>query len=290
MRYAYYPGCSLQGTAKEYDLSARAVCRALGIELKEIPDWNCCGASSAHATNHLLALALPARVLALAEREGLPEIAAPCAACFNRLAVTTARLNHDEVARQRINNLIEMDYRGTGRVKSMVDVVVADYGLEALREKVRRPLTGLRVAAYYGCLLVRPPDVTRFDDPENPQKMERLVEALGGEPVDWSHKVECCGMSLSVSRTDIAVRLVNEILRAARASEADCLMVACPLCQANLDLRQPDAERVYRARYNLPVYYFTQLTGVALGLDTGALGLHTHLVDPLPLLRSKKLA
>lgn len=289
MKYAYYPGCSLHSTASEYGQSTEALCHRLGVELAEIPAWNCCGASSAHTRSHLLSLALPARNLALAEEMGL-DIVAPCAACYNRFATTRHALAGDEVLRARVNRAIEMNYRARGRVVSLLELIVNDYGLDRLSREVSRPLRGLKVAAYYGCLLVRPPEATGFDDPEDPQSMDRLVEALGGQAVPWAYKTECCGSSFSATVPGVVLKLVNDILATARAAGAECLVTACPLCQANLDMRQAAVEKQYHTVYGLPVYYFTQLAGLALGLDPGRLGIRHHLVESMGLLVAKNLA
>lgn len=181
MKYAYYPGCSLEATAKEYNQSAKIVARHLGIELWEIPDWSCCGATAAHNNDHLLSLALPARNLALAEAKGL-DVAVPCAACFNRLRAAEEAVRESEDMRATISEIIGRDYRATNRTRALLDVMVNEVGLERIKEQVVKPLTGLKLAAYYGCLLVRPPKITAFDDPEDPITMDRLVEVLGEKP------------------------------------------------------------------------------------------------------------
>ncbi|SMB94179.1 heterodisulfide reductase subunit B [Thermanaeromonas toyohensis ToBE] len=288
MKYAYYPGCSLHATAVEYDTSAKVVAKHLGVELWEIPEWNCCGASAAHNTDHLLALALPARNLALAEREGL-DVAVPCAACFNRLKAAQAAVRGSEEMRNTIKEIIGMDYQGQGEVRAFLDVVVNVVGLAKIRDLVTRPLTGLKVAAYYGCLLVRPPKLTAFDDPEDPQTMDRLVEALGGTPVSWAFKTECCSASLATSRTDIGLLPIFRILRQAKAAGADCVAVACPLCFLNLDMRQAEVQRRFREELGLPIFYFTELMGIALGYAPRDLGLPKHFVNPLPLLEAKEI-
>lgn len=286
--YAYYPGCSLLGTAKEYDKSTRVTCEALDIELTEIPDWSCCGASAAHSTSDLLATALPARNLALVEEMG-QELMTPCAACFSRLALAEHAIRGNEVERERINRVIGRKIREVPRVRALLDVFADEEVFQTIKEKVVRPLEGLKVASYYGCLLVRPTEVG-FDDPEDPQSMDRLVAALGAEPVNWPFKTECCGMSYSVSQTDMAVHLVNRILAMAKANGADCVVTACPMCQGNLDTRQALAEQRHGASYNLPVFYITQLVGLALGIDARELALGSHLVDPRRLLRDKEIA
>ncbi len=288
MRYAYYPGCTLHSSAKEYRLSTEAIAERLGIELAEIPDWNCCGASSAHALNHDLSLALPARNLALAEGMGL-DVVAPCAACFNRLAYAQHAVVTDEATAARIGQIAGRPVTGESRVRSLLDVVVSDVGAEALAEAAGSKLEGLKVAAYYGCLLVRPPKVVDFDDPEQPTSLDSVIEAVGAEAVDWSHKTECCGAGLAVGRTDIVVRLVGEILAAAKEAGADLVITACPMCQANLDTRQRAAESASSETFNLPILYFTQLIGLAMGVDPRRLSLQSHTVDGWDLLVSKKV-
>jgi len=277
MKYAYYPGCSLHSTSREYDISTKAVCQALEIELDEIPDWICCGASSGHMTSELLALALPVKNLVLA-REMALDTAVACAACYSRLKVANKVMRSNGDA-----------YRGEAKVKHLLEVVIDEYGLAALRDKVRRPLAGLRIAAYYGCLLVRPPEVTQFDDPEDPTTMERLISALGAEPIDWPYKTECCGGSLALTRTHIVAKLCHDILQMAADEGAECIMVACPLCQSSLDLRQAQVNRQYKTDFHMPVLYFTQLIGLALGVGNKELGLSRLIVSPDSLLRAKAL-
>ncbi|MHB0912068.1 MAG: CoB--CoM heterodisulfide reductase iron-sulfur subunit B family protein [Armatimonadota bacterium] len=263
MKYAYYPGCSLSSTAKEYDMSTRAVCEALGIELVEIPDWNCCGASSAHSMNHELGLALPLRDLAKAEEMGL-DVIAPCAACFNRMKAASLA-------------------RGSSvKVLSLLEVIDS-LGAEKIKSLVKRDLSALKPACYYGCLLVRPKEVG-FDDPENPMSLDRIMAALGAGPVDWPHKNECCGAGLSLSKPEIVVKLAGDILAMAKLSGANCVATACPLCQGNLDMRQTQAEQARGEKFGLPVFYFTQLLGLAFGLPEKSLGLERLMVDPRPAL------
>ena len=190
LRFSYYPGCSLESTAKEYDQSMQAVAKILDIDLEELPDWSCCGASSGHCTNHQLSLALPARNLALAEKEGR-ELAVACAACFLRFKQTNHELRANDSLRQEIEKIIGMPYKGSVEVRHLLDIFSREVGLEEIKRKVKKPLKGLKLAAYYGCYLVRPPEITQFDDPENPTMMDEMLNALGAEAVDWYHKVEC---------------------------------------------------------------------------------------------------
>jgi heterodisulfide reductase subunit B len=259
LKFSYYPGCSLESTAKEYDQSVRAVAKMLDIDLVELPDWSCCGASSGHSTNRQLSLALPARNLALAEKEGL-DMAVACAACFLRFKQTNYELRANDSLRQEIEKIIGMPYKGSVEVRHFLDIVCREVGFEEIQRRVKKPLKGLRLACYYGCYLVRPPEVTQFDNPENPRLMDDLMAALWAEALDWSHKVECCGGNLLLSRADIVTKLVGDIVQAAADAGADGIVTACPLCQANLDTRQPGPERI-------PIFYFSELLGLALGVD-----------------------
>lgn len=283
MKYAYYPGCSLEATAREYGLSARAVCARLKIELAEIPDWNCCGASSGHNTNRRLAHALAGRNLALAERLGL-DIAVACPACYFRLRTTGHEMKDDSQKRAELADLIDLPYEASGNTRHLLDIICNDIGLENLKKKVVRPLKGLKLACYYGCYLVRPPEVVAFDDPENPQAMDALVDTLGAEVKDWSGKVDCCGGSLSLSKRNIAIKLVSELTDMARRGGAQAIVAACPLCHANLETRQ-----VVTGQSKLPVFYFTELIGLAMGITEAKSWLKKHLISPFGLLGSHGL-
>ena len=274
LKYSYYPGCSLEATAKEYDLSMRAVAKILDVDLVELEDWSCCGASSGHNTNHRLSLALPARNLALAEKEGL-DLAVACAACFLRFKQTNHELRADDDLRQEIEKIIDMPYKGTTEVRHLLDIFAREVGLEEIKRRVKNPLNGLKLAAYYGCYLVRPPEITQFDDPENPRVMDDLLNALGAESVEWSHKVECCGGNLLLARVDIVIKLVGDICQAAMEAGAAAVVTACPLCQANLDIRQPSPEKI-------PILHFSELMGLALGVEdkTTRAWWKRHLVSP----------
>lgn len=289
MKYAYYPGCSLHSTAKEYDVSAGTVCQALGIELQEIPGWICCGASSAHMTSKLLSTALPVKNLILAKELGL-DMAVCCAACYSRLRAADKTMSSDEddyIA--DVDEIVGSPYRGEVEVKHLLEIMTGEYGLDALREKVTRDLSGLKVAAYYGCLLVRPPEVVAFDEPENPTSMDKLITALGAEAVDWPYKTECCGGSLGFTRTDLVLKLCLDLLQMAFDAGAECIMVACPLCQSNLDLRQAQVNKRYKKKFALPILYFTQFVGLALGMGAEELALSKLIVNPKKMLEVKGL-
>ncbi|MCL1917497.1 MAG: CoB--CoM heterodisulfide reductase iron-sulfur subunit B family protein [Peptococcaceae bacterium] len=287
MKYAYYPGCSLSGTGLEYNISTQAVAPLLGIELCELPDWSCCGASSAHLQDHTLALALPARNAALGEEQGL-SLAIPCAACLSRSKAAEHAVKTSEDMRAQIESLIDRPYQATYPVKSILEIFI-DAGLDTLKENIIKPLTGLKVASYYGCLQARPTDFMDVDDPENPQTIDTIVAALGAEPVSWSHKTECCGNSHPIAYPEVGGPLVNRILEQAEKSGADCIVCACPMCLGNLDMRQKALGKKRGRPFNLPVFYFTQLMGLALNLRPKKLGLKKHFISPIPLLSKKDL-
>jgi len=283
MKYAYYPGCSLESSAKEYDLSIRGCCQYTGVELIEVPDWICCGASSAHATSHLLSIALPAKTLVQTEKMGLHQIIAPCIACLTRLKVADMEMEEKEDLKKDVETVLESSYKGSVRVRNVLDVFLNDVGLDKIEKTVTTPLKGLKVACYYGCL-TRLPGVT-MDSVELPMMMDEIVAALGAEPLEWTHKTECCGASLSITRTEIALRLGREILEAAQRAGADCVAVVCPLCQSNLDARQAGINKKYQTDFSLPIVYLTQLMGIALGAPKSKLGFDKHIVAPNVLTR-----
>lgn len=276
--YVYYPGCSQHSTGLEYGLSTQAVFQHLGMELAELPDWNCCGASSAHALSHTLALALPARNLALAQARG-SDFVTPCAACFNRMKGADYALRTDPEARSQIEEMLGFSYTGQMRIRPVMGVLYDDYGPERIAEQVKRPLTGLKVVPYYGCLLVRPPQVVQFDDPDNPQVMARILSALGAEVMDWSHATDCCGAGLSLSRADMVQKMVGRLAERAREARAEAFVTGCPLCQVNLEMRQTQSAK-------LPAFYITEVVGLALGIPEADKWWRKHLIDPRPLLHS----
>ncbi len=281
--YSYYPGCSLHATAAEYDVSTRLVCQKLGVELRELEDWVCCGASAAHSTDHLLSLALPAHTLKQAEEKGLP-LAVPCAMCFSRLKFTLHELENKDTL-DLVSGAVGKELSTAVTVKPMLQVL-AD---EDIPLPIAKPLSGLKVACYYGCLLVRPPEVVGFDDAENPQTMDHLIKRLGAETIDWGLKTSCCGAGVAFARLDVVLKLSHRILSLAQKSGADCVAVACPMCHANLDMYQKDMAAKFGQKTELPVLYFTQLMGLSLGFSPKELLLDKHITNPLPMLREKKL-
>jgi len=277
--YGYYPGCSLHSTGREFDESVRAVFERLGLGLSEIEDWNCCGASSAHSVSRKLSLALPARNLALAGRIGL-DVVMPCAACYNRHRAAALALRDDTSFRAEMAQVLGEPLDRSEAVRPLLDVLCNDVGPEVIAGKVRRPLTGLRLVSYYGCLLVRPREVTPFDDPEHPVLMDRLLEALGTDVQRWSYATECCGGGLSLTKPAVAARLVARLVERAREAGADAMVTSCPLCQVNLEMRQP------RGIGRLPVLYVSEVVGLAMGLPEAERWWPRHLIDPRPLFRT----
>jgi len=276
MKIGYYPGCSLLGSSREFDESSRAVLKALDVELVEVPDWNCCGASSAHVIDHTLSLALPARILAQAEQAGLTEILAPCAACSNRLLSAQQELEKHPELKAEVVKAIELPYQGTVKIVNILEVL--DRVKDRIAAKVTKPFAK-KVANYYGCLLVRPPRVVNFDRPEDPQSMDQMMKLVGAESLDWPFKTECCGAAFSVTRTDIVAKLSGKLVESAVKKGAEAIVVACPMCHSNLDLRRPAINEYLGQEHKIPAMFITQVIGLAMGLDATALGLQRHMVD-----------
>jgi len=285
MKYAYYPGCSSESTARDQYMSIREVSKALGIELIEPKGWTCCGSTPAHHTDRILSIALPAANLLLAKKMGL-DMVVFCAACYNRMKVANYEIQTNPKIRKEISDSLGEDYDGSVDVLHFVEVLIKDIGIKKLQESFTRSLDGLKVVNYYGCLLVRPHKVTNFDDPENPMIMDSLVTIMGGESIDWPHKVECCGGGFALTRTDIVIELSNSILEMAKAAGAQCMAVACPMCQVNLDLRQSDINKTKSTNYDIPIVYITQLVGLCLGISSEKLGMDKCIVSPKPIIEA----
>ncbi len=281
MKYSYYPGCTAETTSVEFGLSTKAVCQALDVELEELEDWNCCGASSAHSLNHELSLELPARNVAQAQDSGL-DLITPCPACYQNSLSADNALREDEEWRAKMENLLDFQYTGTGHPRHILDVLSHDMDAETIKSHVVKPLTGLKVACYYGCVLVRPPEKTGWDDPEHPVTMDQVLEAVGAEPVDWSYKVDCCGASMTLTISDVVTNLSSKIVAGAIEAGADCIASACGICQINLDTRQ-------QVQRDVPILYFTELMALAFGVPGVEKWLSKHAVDPRPLLRERGL-
>jgi heterodisulfide reductase subunit B len=291
MIYGYYPGCSLHATAKEYDMATRVVCKAIGISLNEVDDWVCCGATPAHTTSEELGIALPMVTVASATKQGLSSIIAPCAACYNRLKSAIYAINNSVHTQQRISEVIGDKLNGEIEIKIMhpLEFLRVEYGYKKIKELVKRPLTELKVACYYGCLLVRPPKVVNFDDAEDPTSMDNLIQAIGGTSVTWSHKTECCGASHAIPQPDIVLELTHSIFNSARSAGADCIAVGCPLCHANLDMRMGQVNKRFGTDFNIPILYITQLLGISMDIPFTELGIKSHLVSPIKMLKARKL-
>ena len=288
LTYSYYPGCSLHASAKEYDESTRELFKSLQIGLKEVPDWCCCGATPAHNVDELLSISLCAKNLELsAQVEG--DLAVACAACFSRLKVAQHKLADHEELREQVEYALDAPLSVDKPVKHLLEILASDFGLERLADAVKHPLDGLKVACYYGCLLTRPPGVPQLDCTEAPTIMERVITAAGAEAVPWSHRLECCGANFTLSRPGVVLKLSGDILASAKRAGADCIIVACPLCHGNLDIRQAEIEEASGERYNMPVFYMTQLLALAAGVASHKLGLESMIVNPVPLLKEKNL-
>ena len=271
MKYSFYPGCTLEGGEENYGKSTEAVCHALGIELEEIPDWTCCGASAGHFFNDELSHALTGRNLAIAEKAD-NDVATACAACYLRLRETAHEVRKSSEFKQHLEKVLGMPYEAKNEVRHLLDILVNDLGLEAIEQKVKTPLKDLKLACYYGCYLMRPPEITAFDDPENPTIMDKLVETLGAQALDWGAKVDCCGASLTATKPEIVESMVGNIAQAARDVGADAIVVACPMCSTNLELKQTGSEKV-------PVVYFTELMALAFGLSDAKGWINKHIVS-----------
>jgi heterodisulfide reductase subunit B len=277
MRYQYYPGCSLAGTAMEYDASTRAVMASIGAELFEIDDWSCCGASAAEATSRLLSLALPARNLALAEkRKDVRDILAPCSACYLNLKKVEEKTRHAPDLLRTLNSILaeeQLQISGRMHVRHLLDVMSGDVGPQIIRDNVKKTLAGMRVAAYYGCQCLRPYAV--FDDPEDPHSMEPLIEAVGADVHCWKMGGKCCGASHMNTNTDVGLQLVAAILRSAKG--ADAIVTVCPMCQMNLEAYQKKISRRMGEDLSISILYLPQFLGLALGLTEQQLRLDLNL-------------
>jgi len=288
MDYLYFPGCTLYTKAKNLDQAARDCSKLLGFELKELPNWTCCGAAFPLATDNLMALLPPYRILANAREQGTT-LTTLCSVCFNVIKRTNRLIQRDGEKRDKINNFIEKNYQGDLRVLHYLEILKQEVGFPQLKEKVKRPLSGLKAAAYYGCMLLRPFEEMEFDDKERPTIFEDFLEILGATAVDFPYKIECCGSFQSVGSPDIATECSYKILISAIKNGAEAMVSTCPMCTFNIDHKQSDIKEKYLGFQSVPVFYFTQLLGIAMGLDYRTLGFDQNAVDPLPLLQKKGL-
>ncbi|MCP4426438.1 MAG: disulfide reductase [Chloroflexi bacterium] len=285
-QYAYYPGCSLESLAVSYHLSAVEAGRELGLDFQEIENWNCCGATAYFHADELLAHTLVARNLALSQKDGRNlDFVAPCSGCYKNAYFTNSYLKEDEDLADHVNFALEADglnVNGGTAVRHLVEVFLEDVGADEIENKVTRSLGGLRVAPYYGCQLVRPKK--NGDAPENPQFFEELLEATGAEAIEYSQKTRCCGGSLIVTNREAALDMVYKLLQEAESRGADIIATMCPMCNVNLELYQKQVNREYGTNFSMPVMYFTQIMGVALGIAPGRLGIGKELVSAAPML------
>ena len=279
MKYLYYPGCSLKETGKSYDESLNSVFQNLAISMEELPDWNCCGATSYIAIDEMKAYALPARNLAIAEQQtnGEPsvDIVAPCNACYLGLSKVQHYMDESEDISDKINKALQksgLEYTGKVRVRHPIDILVNDVGLDVISTHVKNALKGIKVACYYGCQMIRP--YATFDDQENPTTMDRLMTTLGAERVDWPLKTRCCGGTFTGTIPEVGLRLNYMLIKEARKRGATVIATNCSLCQFNLECYQNQMHRKFKDHQNIPIVYFTQLMGMAFGLPERALGLH----------------
>ena len=290
MEIAYYPGCSLHASSQLYDIQNKLVFKKLNVDLRELEDWNCCGATSASKTNDFLSVALPARNLGIADASGLSEILIPCSSCYSRTLVSQKRLQEDTALRESINEELSHKVNGKIKVSSILEVLLPRVISGELSEKATKKLEGLKPACYYGCLLTRfPSDVAVPDDVENPQGMEKVCKALGAEPLDWGYKTDCCGASAAVNDADQSLLLMSRILKDAVARGANCFVTTCPMCQMNMDAYQDSAGERYGIDKRLPVYFITELLGVAMGMNPRELQIDRHFVNAMELLKELKL-
>jgi len=277
MKYIYYPGCSLQGTAREYDISTRAMMKAAGVDLVELEDWTCCGATAAEPVSLLLSLALPARNLAIAEKmEGTHDILVPCSACYLNLKKVEEKTRKDPELLEKINTVLheeQLVLKNRISVRHILDILINDMGVDSIQPMVKKRLSNLRIAPYYGCQCLRPYPV--FDDPENPRSMEPIIQALGAQVHPWEMGAKCCGASHMSTKMEVGIELVSAILKGARG--ADAIVTVCPMCQMNLEAYQKKASHVRREDLNITILYLPQLIGLALDLSEKDLGLEFNL-------------
>jgi heterodisulfide reductase subunit B2 len=283
-KYAYFPGCSLEKMALSYHKSSLETTRALGVELEELEDWNCCGATTYFHLDEILANTLVARNLAIAEKEGL-DFVAPCSACYKNAYFTNTYMKEDEDLAEHINFALEADdlqLSGDLNVHHLIDIFAGEIGAEEIKNKVTNPLEGLKIAPYYGCQIVRPRK--NGEEVEDPQFFEEILTALGADAIDFAYKTRCCGGSLLLTNREAALDMIQHLLRNAEKSGADVIATACPLCQVNLEVYQTQVNEEFGTDYSIPVLYFTQIMGLALGIAPKKLGIGSELVSTLPLL------
>jgi len=277
MKYAFFPGCVLEGAAKENYIATTAVAKALGIELVEIPGWTCCGASHVQDVDDLAATAINARNIALAEQMNMPLLTV-CNTCTLMLRKAKAKLDGGQ--KEKINGILakaDLQYQGTSEITHLLWVLLKDYGLDKLQAAVKRPLKGLKVAGYYGCHILRPPALMDFEDFANPQSLEKLIASLGGQPVEFGHRLKCCGFHATYTAEPDMIAITGQTNQSAVEAGADCMVTPCPLCQMSLDMNQPEGQAAVNCHQEMPVLHLAQLVGLALGLSPEQLGINRHI-------------
>ncbi|MBF0559981.1 MAG: CoB--CoM heterodisulfide reductase iron-sulfur subunit B family protein [Nitrospirae bacterium] len=290
MEIAYYPGCTLHASSELYDIQSKLVFRKLGVELKEIEDWNCCGATSAEKTDEFLSIALPARNLGIADASGFSEMVIPCSSCYSRTLVSQKKLAGDPALLESINAELTQKVSGKIKIRSILELLVPRAQSGLIGEKIIKKLEGLKPACYYGCLMTRfPCDMEVPDNVENPQGMEIVCSALGAKPLDWAYKTDCCGAAASVNDAEMSLSLMSKIMKDAVARGANCFVSTCPMCQFNLDAYQEEIREKYGIAERLPVYFITELVGIAMGLSPHEMQIDRHFTEATGLLKELEL-
>lgn len=286
--YIYYPGCSLEATAIEYDMSVRKVLSALGVKLVEPEDWSCCGSTPAHSVDHVFAAAVAARNLAIIEKMGGSTVITACPACLSAFKKAHHRMLKEKNFKEEVNSILDEPYNCGVTAKSVLQILIEDIGLEAIAARVTTDLPDLKVAPYYGCIINRPPEIMEFDNPENPVAMDNIMKALGVTVSDFAFKLECCGAAFGVTKRKMVNELSSKVLNMALDSGANSLVVTCQLCQQNLDLRQDQINANMRTDFNIPILFFTQVMGLAYGFSPQELGIDKHNIKAEGLIKSRR--
>lgn len=288
MRYAFFPGCTLESAAGELMISTMKVAEALGIELIELKGWTCCGASHIQDVDDFLATSINARNIALGEKLGVTKIITVCNTCTLMLRTAKAKLDKNEKLRNNVNEGLRgtgLQYKGTAEVTHLLWALIEDYGLKRLKKKVKRPLKGLKVANFYGCHILMPPNIMGFENHRNPQSMEMVAEVLGAESIDFDQRLACCGFHSVFPAEKEVMNLTGKNCLSSKSSGAHCLVTPCPLCQMQLDAYQPDAQKQFSEDITMPVLHLPQLIGLALGLSPEELAIQRHVIDAIPMLK-----
>lgn len=278
MKYTYFPGCSLEGANKSFDMSAKIISKLLNIELEELEDWNCCGATSTSCANEILTYTLCARNIAIAEKKDC-DVAIACSGCYKNLHTTNEFLRENPDIKEKINLALKEDnltFKGKNKIKHLLDIVIKDVGLENVKKHIKVPLDGLKVATYYGCQTLRP--LNDYGKYENPTHFEELIKTLGATPVHYPLKTVCCGATMILTHVDIALKLVKNLIQCAYDNGAEMIITPCPMCQLNLDAYQKRVNKMFNTNYSMPVVYFTQLMGVAYGQPLKKLGIGQEII------------